>query len=84
MIEGIDGKLSRIEEVSRFEFDIHGHREVAYAYIIDYIDEDVVLEKGWIDHRNVTIAPAKKSLFIHSKGLRVRCNEGVVTKSVAS
>lgn len=84
MIEGIDGKSSRIEEVSRFEFDIHGHREVVYAYIIDHMDEDVVLGKGWMDHRNVTIAPAKKSLFIHSKGLRVRCNEGVTTKSIAS
>ena len=25
IIEGIDGKLSEIDEVSRFEFDMHGH-----------------------------------------------------------
>jgi transposase InsO family protein len=82
MVEGIDGKLSRIEEVSRFEFDMHGHREVAYAYVINNMDEDVVLGKGWMDHQNVTIAPAKRSLFIHSKGIRVRCDEGVASKNV--
>jgi hypothetical protein len=84
MIEGIDGKLSRIEEVSRFEFDMHGHREVAYAYVINNMDEDVVLGKGWMDYQNVTIAPAKRSLYIHSKGIRVRCDEGVAGQNVAS
>ena len=84
MIEGIDGKLSKIEEVSRFEFDMHGHREVAYAYVIDYMDEDVVLGKGWMDHQKVSIAPAKRSLFIHLKGIRVRCNKSVARLKVAS
>lgn len=83
MIEGIDGKLSRIEEVSRFEFDMHGHREVAYAYVINNMDEDVVLGKGWMDHQHVTIAPAKRSLFIHSRGIRVRCDESVASQNVA-
>jgi hypothetical protein len=46
MVEGIDRKLLRIEEVSRFEFDMHGHQEVAYAYVINNMDEDVVLGKG--------------------------------------
>jgi transposase InsO family protein len=84
MIEGIDGKLSRIEEVSRFEFDMHGHREVAYAYVIDNMNEDVVLGRGWMNHQDVTIAPAKRSLYIHSKGIRVRCDEGVAGQNVAS
>ena len=83
LIEGIDGKLSKINEVSRFEFDMHGHREVAYAYVINYMDEDVVLGKGWMDHLDVTIAPAKRSLFIHSKGIRVRCDEGVVNRNAS-
>ena len=47
------------------------------------MDEDVVLGKGWMDHQNVTIAPAKRSLFIHSKGIRVRCDESVVSQNVA-
>jgi hypothetical protein len=69
MIEGIDRKLLEIEEVARFTFDIHGHREHAYVYVIAYIDEDVILGKGWMDYQDVTIAPAKKSIFIHSKGI---------------
>jgi hypothetical protein len=50
MIEGIDGKLLEIEEVARFTFDIYGHREHAYAYVIAYMDEDVILGKGWMDY----------------------------------
>jgi hypothetical protein len=46
MIEGINGKLLEIEEVAWFTFDIHGYREYAYAYVIAYIDEDVILGKG--------------------------------------
>jgi len=79
-IEGIDGKLSEIKEISKFEFDMHGHREVAYAYVLNNMDEDIVLGKGWMDHRNVTIAPAKRSLYIHSKGIRVRCDEGIANR----
>jgi hypothetical protein len=48
---------------------MHGHQEVAYTYVINNIDKDVVLEKGWIDYQNVTIALAKRSLFIHLKGI---------------
>jgi hypothetical protein len=79
LIEGINGKRSTIREIAKFEFDIHGHRESAYAYVIDNMDEDIIIGKGWMDHRDVTVAPAKKSLFIHSKGIRVRCNEGAVS-----
>jgi hypothetical protein len=75
-IEGIDGKLSEIKEVARFELDMHGHRESAYAYVVGYMAEDIVLGKGWMDYQNVSIAPAKRSLFIHSKGIRIRCHEG--------
>ena len=37
-----------------------------------------------MDHQNVTIAPAKRSLFIHSRGIRVRCDESVASRNVAS
>jgi hypothetical protein len=35
------------------------------------MEEDVVLGRGWMDHQDVTIAPAKKSIYIHSKKFRV-------------
>jgi hypothetical protein len=46
IIKGIDRKLSEIKEVARFKLDMHGHRESAYAYVISYMAEDVVLGKG--------------------------------------
>jgi hypothetical protein len=63
---------------------MHGHQEVAYTYVINNIDKDVVLEKGWIDYQNVTIALAKRSLFIHLKGIQVKCDESVASQNVAS
>ena len=50
IIEGIDRKISEIDEVSRFEFNMHGYREVIYAYVLNSMDKEVVLGKGWIDH----------------------------------
>ena len=35
-----------------------------------------------MDHRDVTVAPAKKSIFIHSKGIRVRLIEGILQGGV--
>jgi len=59
---------------------MHGHREVAYAYVMNNMEEEIVLGKGWMDYQNVTIAPAKRSLYIHSKGIRVRCDEGIANR----
>jgi hypothetical protein len=81
-IEGINGDLSEIDEVARFEIDMHGYKERAYAYVIDYVmEEDVVLGKGWMDLFDVTIAPKKKSLYIYLKGIRVRCEEGLASSN---
>ena len=77
MIEGVNGKLSEISEVARFSFKMHGYEETAYAYVMDLSSsEDVYLGRGWMDHRDVSVSPAKKSIFIHSKGIRVRSTEG--------
>jgi hypothetical protein len=83
LIEGVNGKLSKINEVARFSFRLHGYKENAYAYVIGMPEgEDVILGKGWMDHRDVSIAPAKKSLYIHSKGIRVRTREGTLPGGV--
>jgi hypothetical protein len=46
IIEGIDRKLLEIKEVARFKLDMHGYKESAYAYVVSYIAENVVLGKG--------------------------------------
>lgn len=84
MIEGVNGKLSRIDEVARFSFRLHGYKETAYAYVMDLSSgEDVYLGRGWMDHRDVSVAPAKKSIFIHSKGIRVRSTEGTLRGGIS-
>jgi hypothetical protein len=77
MIEGVNGKLLEISEVARFSFKMYGYEETAYAYVMDFsFGEDVYLGRGWMDHWDVSVSPAKKSIFIHSKGIRVRSTEG--------
>ncbi|XPS94913.1 hypothetical protein M3J09_004211 [Ascochyta lentis] len=59
------------------KIDIDGHRETLWAYVLDGEREyDLILGRPWMDKNEVTIAPAKKSLFIHSSRTRVRSREG--------
>lgn len=75
----MNGKLSEINEVARFSFKLHRYEETTYVYVMNLSsDRDVYLGRGWMDHRDVSIAPAKKSIFIHSKGIRVRSTEGAL------
>ena len=51
-------------------FKMYRYEETAYAYVMDLSSsEDVYLGRGWMNHRDVSVAPAKKSIFIHSKGI---------------
>ncbi|KAF9700524.1 hypothetical protein EKO04_001724 [Ascochyta lentis] len=59
------------------KIDIDGYRETLWAYVLDREREyDLILGRPWMDKNEVTIAPAKKSLFIHSSRTRVRSREG--------
>ncbi|XPS95993.1 hypothetical protein M3J09_005273 [Ascochyta lentis] len=59
------------------KIDIDGHRETLWAYVLDGEREyDLILGRPWMDKNEVTIAPAKKSLFIYSSRTRVRSREG--------
>ncbi|KAB2111391.1 hypothetical protein AG0111_0g1936 [Alternaria gaisen] len=44
--------------------------------------EDIYLGRGWMNHNNVSVAPAKKSIFIHSTGVRVRLTEGISKQKI--
>ncbi|KAF9696002.1 hypothetical protein EKO04_006265 [Ascochyta lentis] len=53
------------------KIDIDGHRETLWAYVLDGEREyDLILGRPWMDKNEVTIALAKKSLFIHSSRTR--------------
>ena len=49
---------------------MHRYEETAYAYVMNLSSsEDVYLSRGWMNHQDVSVAPAKKSIFIYLKGI---------------
>ena len=63
---------------------MHRYEETAYAYVMNLSSsKDVYLSRGWMNHQNVSVAPAKKSIFIHSKGIRVRSTKEALLGGVS-
>jgi hypothetical protein len=55
----------------KLKLDMSGHVETSFAYVLDSEDYDMILSRPWMDCFDVTIAPAKKSIFIHSSQTRI-------------
>jgi hypothetical protein len=53
-----------------------GNLTTCFAYVLDSEDYDMILGRPWMDRFDVTIAPAKKSIFIHGTQTRIRSREG--------
>ncbi len=61
----------------KMRIDIDGHEELIWAYEIpDEEEYDLILGRPWMDRQQVTVAPAKKSIFIHASQVRIRSREG--------
>lgn len=76
-IIGINGEPTIVTAAARMRLDIEGHEEIMWAYENEGDNEyDIILGRPWMDRQRVTIAPAKKSLFIHSTQTRIRSKEG--------
>jgi len=76
-VTGIGGETTAVDMAVKLQIDIDGHQEAIWAYEIPGDDEyDLILGRPWMERNKVTIAPAKKSIFIHSSGTRVRSREG--------
>ena len=51
----------------KMRIDIEGHEESMWAYVLDGEREyDLILGRPWMDRQRVSIAPAKKSVYIHA------------------
>ena len=62
----------------KMRIDIEGHEESMWAYVLDGEREyDLILGRPWMDRQRVSIAPAKKSVYIHATQTRVRSKEGL-------
>ena len=68
IIEGVNGKLSEINEVARFSFKLHGYEETAYAYVIDLsLGADISWQGVDGSPRRVS-SPRKKEHFYPLEG----------------
>jgi hypothetical protein len=69
--------VSWVGEVAKFTFDMNGYTETGFAYVTpNDAEEDIILGRPWMNRNKVTIAPAKKSIYLHALGIRIRSQEG--------
>ena len=62
----------------KMRIDIEGHEESMWAYVLDGEREyDLILGRPWMDRQRVSIAPAKKSVYIHATQTQVQSKEGL-------
>ena len=77
-IVGVAGKTTQMTDAVKMRIDIEGHEESMWAYVLDGEREyDLILGRPWMDRQRVSIAPAKKSVYIHATQTRVRSKEGL-------
>jgi hypothetical protein len=76
-IVGVNDQVSWVDEVAKFTFDMNGYTETGFAYVTpNDAEEDIILGRPWMNRNKVTIAPAKKSIYLHALGIRIRSQEG--------
>jgi transposase InsO family protein len=72
-VKGIGGQLSAVTEGVRLRIDIDGHEEDVYLYVSNHEEDfDLILGLPWMRKRGVTLSPAKRSIYIHDSGVRIR------------
>jgi len=80
-IEGIEGKLMSVDEVVKFTFDLNGHREECFGYVVDKaMNEDFILGLSWMYRNDARIAPAKKSIYLKRWGTRIHTHQGTSSR----
>jgi hypothetical protein len=70
-IRGVGNLTTWVTSMVKLKLDMSGHVETSFAYVLDSEDYDMILSRPWMDCFEVTIAPAKKSIFIHSSQTRI-------------
>jgi hypothetical protein len=74
-IQGVGNLTTWVTSMVKLKLDMSGHVETSFAYVLDSEDYDMILGRPWMDRFDVTIAPAKKSIFIHGTQTRIRSRE---------
>jgi hypothetical protein len=71
ILVGVVGQ-GTICQVAKYKIDIERFKDEGWAYVAgDGLGFDMLLERPWMDHLQVTIAPAKRTIYIHATGQRI-------------
>lgn len=73
VLEGVTEEPGTIRRVARLTIDIQGYKDIIWGYVApSHPGYDLILGRPWMNKRQVTIAPSKKSIYIHSSHQRIR------------
>jgi hypothetical protein len=72
ILQGIEG-TGIIKQACCFTYDIEGYTRTGWGYMAEntHLGFDILLGRSWFNKHNVTIAPAKNSIYIHSERTRI-------------
>jgi transposase InsO family protein len=72
-LEGVTEESGTIRKVARLTIDIEGYKDTIWGYVSPtHPGYDLILGRPWMNKRQVTIAPSKRSIYIHSTHQRIR------------
>ena len=73
VLEGVTEEPGTITRVARLTIDIEGYKDTIWGYVSpSHPGYDLILGRPWMNKRQVTIAPSKRSIYIHSSHQRIR------------
>ena len=72
ILKGVTGQ-GMITQVAKYNADIEGFKDSGWAYVAsDGLGFDMIFGRPWMDRLQVTIAPSKRSIYVHATGQRVK------------
>jgi hypothetical protein len=73
ILQGVEG-TGTIQQACQFTYDIEGYTRTGWGYIVEntHLGYDILFGRSWFNKHDVTIAPAKKTIYIHSERTRIR------------
>jgi hypothetical protein len=72
ILKGVTGQ-GKITQVAKYNADIEGFKDSGWAYVAnDGLGFDMIFGRPWMDRLQVSIASAKRCIYIHTTGQRIK------------
>lgn len=73
IVQGVQG-TGIIPRAAHFTYDIEGWARTEWAYVVEKLNPgyDILFGRSWCDKHDITIAPAKRPIYIYSTRTRIR------------